>query len=104
MGVASFVRSAFISSLVTFDAEDVTISGETQKGVIEDIGAETMIGEGGDQNQRALRVSFPGAAFATTPKSGKRATCRGQTWQISRVDDGVGALVIEMEEPERRGR
>lgn len=103
MGVAAFVKSCFNSSLTTFDAEDVTIGAETKKGVIEDIGAEKFIEEGGENNERAIRVAFPADAFTTVPTSGKKATCRGLTWQISRVDNGPGSLVIEMEEPERRG-
>ena len=73
MGLASFVRTAFNSSLSILSAEDVTIGAETKKGVIEDIGTELFIGEG------------------------------GLTWQISRVDNGPGSLVIDLEEPERRG-
>lgn len=103
MGVAAFVKAAFESSLATFDAETVTINGASAFGVIEDIGAELGIAEGGDEMQRGLRVSFPAGAFATVPRSGKRATCRSQTWQITRVDNGPGSLVLEMVEPERRG-
>lgn len=103
MGLASFVRTAFNSSLSILSAEDVTIGAETKQGVIEDIGTELFIGEGGDNTQRALRVSFPGNAFATTPSRRAAVTCRGLTWQISRVDNGPGSLVIDLEEPERRG-
>jgi len=103
MGVAAFVKAAFEASLTTFDAETVTINGTSASGVVEDIGAELGIAEGGDEMQRGLRVSFPAGAFATVPRSGKRATCRSITWQITRVDNGPGSLVIEMIEPERRG-
>ena len=103
MDLASFVRSAFNSSLTILDAEACTIGAETKNGVIEDIGAELMIGEGGDEVRRALRISFPGNSFATVPARRATATCRGLTWQITRVDNGPGALVIDLEEPERRG-
>jgi len=86
------------------DAENVIIGGQTQLGVVEDIGAELMLSEGGDNNQRGLRIAFPAAAFTTLPRSGQAATCRSKTWQITRVDNGPGSLVIEMIEPERRGR
>jgi hypothetical protein len=103
MGIASFVRQSFNSSLTTLDAEDCTIGGVTKKGVVEDIGSELFIGEGGDQKRRALRISFPGNAFATVPSRRATATCRSLTWQITSVDNSPGALVIELEEPERRG-
>ena len=83
--------------------EDCTIGTETKKGVVDDTGSELMINEGGDDNQRSLRVVFAGNAFATLPASGKRATCRGKTWQITTVDDSPGCLTIDMIEPERRG-
>lgn len=103
MGVANFVQSSFASCIDILSGESVAIGAETKKGVIEDIGAELMLGEGGDNNQRGLRISFPAGVFSTLPKSGKRATCRGITWQITRVDNGPGSLVIEMAEPERKG-
>jgi len=103
MGLASFVRNAFNSSLTILDAEDVTIGAETKKGVIEDIGSELFIEEGGDGKHRALRASFPGNAFATVPSRRATVTCRSLTWQITRVDNGPGSLVIDLEEPERRG-
>lgn len=103
MGVASFVKSALTSSLDTLSAEDVTIGGATARGIVEDTGAELMLNEGGDDNQRGLRVTFPSAAFATVPTSGKRATCRSLTWQITSVDNSPACLTIDMIEPERRG-
>lgn len=102
MGINAFVKSALTSSLDTFDAEDVTINGETKRGVIEDLGSLSELGEGGDRNERTIRVSFPGASFTTTPASGKYATCRGKKWQIETVDDSPGVLVITLEEQERR--
>lgn len=103
MGINSFVKSGFKASLSTFDAEDVAIAGITRKGVIDDVGMEMSINEGGDDNQRSLRITFPGNAYPTTPKSGKRLTCRGKTWQITQVTDGPACLMIEVVEPERRG-
>jgi hypothetical protein len=103
MGVALFVKAAFESSLDQFDAENVTIGSATARGVVEDIGAELMIADGGDENRRGLRVSFPSGAFATVPTSRQTATCRGKTWKIDRVDNGPGALILDLLEPERRG-
>ena len=104
MGVADFVKNGFNSSLDILSAENVTINGITARGVVEDIGAELMLADGGDENQRGLRVSFASAAFATVPTSMQTATCRGKSWKITRVDNGPGSLVLEMIEPERRGR
>ena len=103
MGVADFVKNAFNSSLDILSAESVTIGSATARGVVEDIGAELMLAEGGDDNQRSLRVSFPAGAFATVPTSRQAATCRGKSWQIERVDNGPGALILDLIEPERRG-
>jgi hypothetical protein len=103
MGVADFVKAAFNSSLDVLSAENVTIGAATARGVVEDIGAELMIADGGDENRRGLRVSFPSAAFATVPTSRQTATCRSKTWKIDRVDNGPGALVLDLIEPERRG-
>ena len=104
MSIAAFVKTAFNSSLTTLSAEDVTIGAQTKKGVIEDIGTELMLGEGGDEVRRGLRITFPGAAFTTTPSRRATVTCRSLTWQITRVDNGPGSLTIEVEEPEARGR
>lgn len=102
MGIANFVRTAFNSSLTTFDAEDVTIGAETKKGVVEDIGTELNLGMGGDTIRRALRVTFPAGAFATVPSRKAAATCRGLSWVLGPVDNGPGALIIELHEPDRR--
>lgn len=103
MGVADFVKNGFNSSLDVLSSENVTIGGATARGVVEDIGAELMIADGGDENRRGLRVSFPAEAFATTPTSRQSATCRGKTWKIDRVDNGPGSLILDLIEPERRG-
>lgn len=104
MGLHDFVRTAFNSSLTTLSAENVTIGAETKAGVVEDIGAELVLGEGGDEITRSLRITFPGNSFATTPSRRATVTCRSLTWQISRVDNSPGCLTIEVEEPEARGR
>lgn len=103
MGVAQFVKAAMASSLDTFDAEDVTINGETRRGVVSNNGAEMEIGSGGDNTERSLSVTFPANAFTKTPKSGRFVMCRGEKWQIATVDANPSTLRITLEEPERRG-
>jgi len=97
------VKTAFTSSLSILSAELVEIGQQSALGVVDDIGAELGVAEGGHALERALRVSFPGGAFSPPPRSGRKATCRGLVWQISVVDDSPGSLVIDMIEPERRG-
>lgn len=104
MSIVAFVRTAFHSSLDTLGGENVQIGNHTHKGVIEDIGTELMLGEGGDEVRRGLRITFPGDAFPSTPARRATVTCRSQTWQITRVDNSPASITIEVEEPEARGR
>jgi hypothetical protein len=103
MGVAQFVQNAFRSSLSQLSAEEVLFGNQIAYGVVEDLGAEKMLGEGGDNNQRELRISFPASAFNPVPKSRQKITCRAKTWEVTRVDNGPGSLVLDVIEPERRG-
>ena len=102
MALHEFVKNAFNSSITTLSGEDVTISGETKRGVIEDTGADMMLGVGAENNERSLRVTFPGSSFSTTPPSGNSATARGKTWKITTVDDSPACITIDLIDPERR--
>jgi hypothetical protein len=102
MGVQSFIKSALKSSLGVMDAEPVTIGDATALAVIDMTDSAMTLDIGGDDNRRSLRAIFAADAFATLPKSGQRATCRGKTWKIIEVDSGQAVLSITLEEPDRR--
>jgi hypothetical protein len=104
MGVQQFIKAALSASLEIMDAEPVIIGDETKKGVIGETEAVLDLMEGGDSNRRSITVVFPANAFTTLPRSGGRATARGETWQIRDVESGPAALRITLEEPERRRR
>jgi hypothetical protein len=84
------------------DAESVTIGEDSALGVIDMTDSMMNLDIGGDDNKRSLRAIFPADAFATLPKSGQRATCRGKTWKIIEVDIGQAVLSITLEETDRR--
>ena len=102
MGIHDFIKSAFNSTIDILSGEDVTISGVTVKGVIDDMGYEMSLGEGAENNQRNLRITFAGASFTTTPRSGNSVSTRGKIWKITRVDESPACLTIDLIEHERR--
>ena len=104
MGLNDFINSSFENALDTMDAEDCAIGDEIKRGVVEDMSAELSLGEGGENNERGLRITFPGMAFKVIPKSVKKAVCRNKNWKITTVDNSPASFTIEVIEPERRRR
>jgi hypothetical protein len=102
MGVQQFVAGALRTSLAAFDAEDVTISGETAQGVLSEITLASDLMEAGPSNLRTLKAVFPAGAFSAPVKIGSRATARGQTWKVADIASGAAVYEITLENPSRR--